>query len=487
MREIGRGWRLKLGRLLRRRRAAQSPSSPADPWLAPAALVDWPPPEAEVERRVVSIQGWAMFPNSVTTRIELWLGPRALGRARVGLPRRDVYKASGNPRGLTSGFELAVNLESWPEDESETEIRLVATGGGGERLELPPAPVTIAAPAPEKRPSPPQPPPSPTPAPEAAGLRTMVFTHQLDLGGAQLYLVELLRELLRLEAVNPTVVSASDGPVREQLEDLGIPVHITSPPPADDLSSYLGRIEELLAWAAPRDFELALVNTSTTHSLPGADVAAGLGIPAVWLIHESFEPAALWSHLGRRVRRHAEATISKAAIAIFEAEATRKLYEPLIGADRTAAIPYALDIAAVDAERANAEPAAARRALGVPEDADVLLCLGTTEPRKAQVPLAQAFDLVAARHPRARLLIVGCRDDDYARGAQGPRPEPRVRRADRAGPDHPRRASLVRGLRRLRLRLRRRVAAAHRAGGDGMGETGAGDERLRAARADRRR
>ena len=278
--------------------------------------------------------------------------------------------------------------------------------------------MTIAPPAPERRPNLLQRPPSPTPVPEGGGLRTMVFTHQLDLGGAQLYLVELLRELLRLEAVVPTVVSAFDGPVREQLEDLGVPVHITSPPPTDDLISYLGRIEELLSWAAPRDFEIALVNTSTTHSLPGADVAAGLGIPAVWLIHESFEPAVLWSHLDRRLRRHAEETISHAAMAIFEAEATRRLYEPLIGTDRTVAIPYGLDISAVDAERANAEPAAGRRALGVAEDADVLLCLGTAEPRKAQVPLAQAFDLVAARHPKARLLIVGSREDGYARALE---------------------------------------------------------------------
>ena len=417
-RGIGRRWRPGLGRLLRGRRAEPSPPAPPNPWLAPAAFVDWPPPEAEVERRVVSIQGWALFPSSTTARVELWLGERALGRARLGLPRRDVYEASGNARGLASGFELTVNLESWPEAESESAVRLVATGAGGERLELPPVPLTIVPSAPERRPSPPQPPSSPTPVPEGSGQRTLVFTHQLDLGGAQLYLVELLRDLLRLEAVVPTVVSAFDGPVREQLEDLGIPVHISSPPPTDDLASYLGRIEELVSWAAPRDFEIALVNTATTHALPGADVAAGLGIPAVWLIHESFEPAALWSHLDRRVRRHVEGTISKAAMAIFEAEATRKLYEPLIGADRTATIPYGLDISAVDAERANTEPAAARRALGIAEDADVLLCLGTAEPRKGQVLLAQAFDLVAARHPNARLLIVGSREDGYARALQ---------------------------------------------------------------------
>jgi D-inositol-3-phosphate glycosyltransferase len=41
----------------------------------------------------------------------------------------------------------------------------------------------------------------------------------------------------------------------------------------------------------------------------------------------------------------------------------------------------------------------------------VLLCIGTIEPRKAQIPLAQAFDLIAERHPRAELVFVGGRDD----------------------------------------------------------------------------
>jgi glycosyltransferase involved in cell wall biosynthesis len=144
-------------------------------------------------------------------------------------------------------------------------------------------------------------------------------------------------------------------------------------------------------------------------------VAAELGIPAVWLIHESFELAVLWAHLDPQVRERAEETLSNAAAAIFEAEATRQLYEPLIGADRSFAIPYSLDLGPIEAERANADRAAGRRQIGIAEDADVLLCLGTVEPRKAQIPLAQAFELVAGRHPQAELVIVGCRDDRYSR------------------------------------------------------------------------
>jgi glycosyltransferase involved in cell wall biosynthesis len=398
-----------------RENAAPPPPAPDSVWDAAAGFLDWPPPQTVLSRDVVSIYGWSLFPASTTARVELWLGEHPLGRARLGLSRADVRELSESPRGLASGFELRVNLAEWPGADGETEIRIVATSADGERFEFPPSPVTIA-PAPQAQASPFAPPPTRTPlAPPIEGLRALVFTHQLDLGGAQLYLVELLRELLRLGAINPTVVSAYDGPVREQLEDLGIPVHISSTAPVDELSSYIGRTEELLAWAEPREFDLALVNTATTHSLPGAEVAAELGIPAVWLIHESFKPAVLWAHLDPEVRQRAEGTLSNAAAAIFEAEATRQLYEPLIGADRTFAIPYSLDPKPIEAERANAEYVAGRREIGIAADADVVLCLGTVEPRKAQIPLAQAFELVAARHPRAELLIVGCRENPYSR------------------------------------------------------------------------
>ena len=231
----------------------------------------------------------------------------------------------------------------------------------------------------------------------------MVFTHQLDLGGAQLYLVELLRELLRLEAVDPTVVSAFDGPVREQLEGLGIPSTSSSPPPVDDLSCLpRSRSRSCLAWAGPRDFELALVNTSTDLLAARGRVAAGLGIPAVWLIHESFEPATLWSYLDPRVRQPRRRDALERGDGDLRGRGDAEALRAADRSGRTATIPYALDIAA-GRSRARERRAARRppRALGVPEDADVLLCLGTVEPRKAQVPLAQAFELVAARHPGA--------------------------------------------------------------------------------------
>ena len=127
----------------------------------------------------------------------------------------------------------------------------------------------------------------------------------------------------------------------------------------------LGRLDELTAWARPHGFELAFVNTATALSFPGAEVAARLGIPTVWAIHESFEPAILWAGFDPGVREpRAKRRSPPAAFAVFEAEATQRIFEPLIGGRRCRTLPYGLDLAPIAAKRTELRPAAARREAG---------------------------------------------------------------------------------------------------------------------------
>jgi glycosyltransferase involved in cell wall biosynthesis len=247
--------------------------------------------------------------------------------------------------------------------------------------------------------------------------RLLAVTHQLGLGGAQLYLIDLLRGIRELDAYECTVVSPEDGLLREQLERLGVRVHVTSPFPMHDADAYASRIEEFAALAAPAHFDVVLVNTML--AFPGADIAARLGVPAVWAIHESYDPRILWWMFGPGlhpvVKARAQTALRGAAVALFEADATRALYGPYVDPNRCVTLPYGLDFASLDAARANFDLPSARRKRSIPEDAQVVLCVGTIEPRKAQVPLAQAFGLIAERHPRARLVFVGGRDDHHTR------------------------------------------------------------------------
>jgi len=372
-------------------------------------VLDEPKAGGPIGDKALWVRGWAAFKSGPTAKVEVWLGERSLGRARLGYPREDMVGLVDLPQVGVCGFELFADVGGPP--GAEQEVRVVATGPHGETLEL--GPVTVV-PA-EREPDAGGPPPEPVRPPAGAkkAPRTMVVTHQLTLGGAQLYLMDLLKGLLECEAIEPVVVSSMDGPLRVELEALGIPVHLTDLTPADGLAGHLGRVEELVAWAGTQQFDLALINTATSVVVPAAEAASRLGVPAVWAIHESFAPQILWADLGPEIRERAAATLSEAAAAVFEAEATRQIFAPIIDGGRSQVIPYGLDLEPIDRARAGFDRTAARHAAGIPESAHLMVCVGTVEPRKAQVPLAQAFESVAARRPEAQLAFVGGRKEDH--------------------------------------------------------------------------
>lgn len=419
-------WGERLNGLLWRRRAMRRLWSPgAQPqmsFLPPIPVpdttsgkLDHPGAGVEIEDETIGFGGWVAFERSPTAKVEGWLDDVFLGRARLGIERPDVEAAKELPFAALSGFEFSTGVSELPaaSREGEATVRVVATSVEGERFEFEPVPLSLRPAPPAPLPDLPAPAP-PRPASRRSGeaLRALVVTHQLTLGGAQLYLLDLLRELEREGAIEPIVVSSVDGPLRKVLEGMGIPVHITSFAPFEDVTSHLGRVEELTAWAAPHEFEVAFVNTATSAAFFGAEVAASLGIPAVWAIHESFPPALLWADLDPDVRERAEATVGKAAHAVFEADATKRIYEPLIEPERCLTLPYGVDFGSIDEARDSFDGATARAKEGIAEEAELILCIGTVEPRKAQIQLAQAFELIAARHPAAHLSFVGGRKKD---------------------------------------------------------------------------
>lgn len=366
----------------------------------PRGSLDHPPVGFRFEAGVIVVNGWALFEGEPVSRVEAWLGDVPLGRARLGLLRPDVAATYGSPEAAACGFELRAGVEP-PAEDAEAELRVVASSLRGEKHELGRVPVTLAA----KAGPAPRPPRAALPRGDAGGLRVLAFSNVLTLGGAALHLYDLLTEARRQGLIEPTVATAIDGPLRGELEARGVPVHLLGPLPLDDLDAYLDRCEEIAAWAAVGGFDLVLVNTATGLTLPGADVGRLLGLPVVWTVHESLPAPLLWDGLGPGLREHAEAKLAEASLAVFEAEATRRLYPSV--AERSLTVPYGLDLAPIEAVRQYFDREGTRRELGIGAEADLAVCVGTVEPRKAQVQLARAFDLVAERHPRAQLAFVG--------------------------------------------------------------------------------
>ena len=300
-------WRLRAMKRLWR-----GDAEPDMPFLGPefseaggAGQIDYPLADAEIHGETLTVIGWAVFDMGPAVQVEIWLDDQSLGRARLGLPRPDMEEMSTlSAAAAVSGFELIANLDMAPEKRrvGTAQLRMVATATNGRCYEAEPVTVEIAPASEAPEAGPPPLPVQPGHANGGEGRRLLVVTHQLNLGGAQLYLMDLLRGLLDRGGYAPTVVSAMDGSLRGELEEMGIPVHLSGPFPNDELGPHLGRVEELATWAQPHEFELAFINTATALAFPGAEVASRLGIPAIWGIHESFEPAIIWAPLDPEVR-----------------------------------------------------------------------------------------------------------------------------------------------------------------------------------------
>ena len=399
---------------------------------------------------------------------------RDAGLARpFAASRADVARVHDDPAAPIAGFERIVRIDEPPGATVRLDVDFVPVGG--RPIPLRGVEVHVAAEAAPTRPTPMSdvlaaldtaPGPQHT---RARPWRVACFTHSLEIGGGQLYLQELLRDLIKNYDAACLVVTRVDGPLRDELEALGATVHVTDYP-LPDTDAYEARAVELAvlvrAWAA----QVVVVNTLI--SAIGADVATRVGLPAVWAIHESYTLDDYWTITCGHDRAAAcaaanAATLAETAALLFEAEATRAVYADTAGPDRTATLYYGIDIDELDAFAATTDRAAARSVVGVAEDRDLLVCVGTFEPRKGQALLATAFSLVAAEFPRATLALIGAVDDDYSRraargtsGAWARGADPGPRSGGGAVPVVPRG-------RRRRRPLRPRVDAPRPARGDG--------------------
>lgn len=376
-----------------------------------------PAPGEAVALGPLVVSGWATTTDDVAVRrVAVSLGPLELGPARIALGRLDVAATTEAQHAPLCGFELLVDLSTISSVRGVTELRatveaLDGTVGvlahdvvvEGTATLRPAATVRRALEA--------------TPS-LVAPFHLLCGTHDLGIGGAQLWLDELLDRSGAGRDFPCTVVALAGGALAGALEARGVEVHVTSPLPVGDATAYEGRLEELSAWLAPRPFTAALVNTF--RAFPLADLAERRGLPTVWSIHESFGERLIWTfdHPGVDVDPHvrgvAADALARAGAVVFESAATMALYRER-AADRCVVVPYGVDVAALDRQAATRTRTEARAALGIDAGARVLLSMGTIEPRKGQGLLTEAFAAVAYRHRDAVLCLVGDLKTPYSR------------------------------------------------------------------------
>ena len=395
----------------------------------PAGAIEVPAAGSTLTAGRVRVAGWAAPADRPLGRVEVRVGGRDVGVARpLAAPRPDIaawLDAGGAPM---AGFEHWVTVEGVAGPRTRVEVDVV--GMDGTRTRLPPvdafvvpatAPTTDAPVSGNGRDSHGRTAVSVT---SSSGWppRLAVFTHRLDLGGAQLYLQEVLRHLLRNGDVRSClVVSERDGLLREELEQLGATVHVAGYPVLSE-SAYESRLAQLGRLVTAHGTQVAIANTMGAGI--GADVAQRLGIPVVWAVHESFIPEDFWTAaygedgIAPEVRASLLCAFARTPAVVFVADATRAAYAAIGQRRRLITIPYGVPLEEIAEYRRRTDRCSFRQAVGISVDATVLLCVGTIEPRKAQSTLVVAFAEVAAEFPEATLVLVGDTGSSYAEGVR---------------------------------------------------------------------
>ena len=371
--------------------------------------------------------GWLLADRGYG-RVEVRVGDRPPVRARLfSMAQPELAAASDDPGAPMAGWTLGLDLGD-VEPDTRLEVSAIAHGSAG-ALELGSASMLTTRVRPtdvedpdwvatlEARAS-----------ADAArhrpgdGLRLLAFTHHLGLGGGQLYLEELVRHLMASDPeATCTVVAPHDGALRERFESIGAQVHLAARPGQGD--GYESHMRDMVRLA--RDVEASAVIANTAHGFHGVDLAARLGIPSVWAIHESISLnqmlyGADWMWADDYVAARLRGALDQADAVLFEADATRELYAPMTSdPSRLRRLDFGIELGDVDRSRRDLDREGLRHARGFAPGETVILAPGVMEPRKGHVPLILAFARVAARHPDARLVIVGRgpEPDEYVEGA----------------------------------------------------------------------
>ncbi|MGH7413150.1 MAG: glycosyltransferase family 4 protein [Candidatus Rokuibacteriota bacterium] len=234
----------------------------------------------------------------------------------------------------------------------------------------------------------------------------LFFSHNLAYEGAPLSLVQVLQGVVAGGA-QVALVSDVDGPLRAEAARIGADVRIFP---------YAGtrRVHRFYHWARQllfaRRFGPDLIYANTVHMFPAVWMARLLRVPAIWCIRESISPFSASLPRRREVLR----TFGLRPEVVFVADATRRLWQPVLGQARAHVIPNGIATEAIDQFRAQAVGSELRRRVGLPDKARAVVIVGTTCERKGQQIFVEAALKLLRQYPGdVHFFIVGAREGAY--------------------------------------------------------------------------
>lgn len=371
-----------------------------------------PPRGGSLDRETGLIEGWVLGRNRPIDCVEIRIDGKFAGCARIAVPY--PIAAEDMPNAAVSGFRAYLPGGLVADDCPVVRVSAVAHDIAGETrafaardMAMKPrsaGEVAIRKPA------------APTLTHQTrhrrgSRIRIACFSHDLNYGGAQLFLWEILRRAVGEQSLEFTVFSPKDGPLRPDILALGMRIEQLGEPSRSEEKRHDHDTSLLRNRLLQDQFDCVFANT--LQGFYAVNAAAEARIPSIWAIHESF-PLPVWATIyshgrpGREfIRARLAAALERASAVTFVAEATRGMYLPYAPEAHLLRIAYGIDLSSIEGYLSGFDRAAARTRLAIDPGAFVLVCIGNFEARKQQILLAQAFAELTGNHRNILLLMVG--------------------------------------------------------------------------------
>ena len=245
-------------------------------------------------------------------------------------------------------------------------------------------------------------------------LRLLLLTHNLNLEGAPLFLLEYAAYLAKTGGFGLEILSSQDGPLRAAFEALGAHITIVDAAPlygSPDEEIFHQRLADL---SHALDWEpIDLVVCNTLVSFWGVLMARRAGKPSLFYIHESSSVFRFFeAKLELPLHALVHDALARATHTLFLCAATRAYYEDDNRHGNFLIVPSWIRLDAIDEFRRTHDRAALRRKHGLADDETVIANIGTVCERKGQHIFLRAIDHFNHHHGhrgKFRFVLVGTR------------------------------------------------------------------------------
>jgi O-antigen biosynthesis protein len=260
-------------------------------------------------------------------------------------------------------------------------------------------------------------PASPARTERVGKIRLLLLTHNLNLEGAPLFLLEYATWMVREVGFAVDVLASQDGPLHDSFAQLGARITIvdTAPlyaaPDEETFFAHLADIRTRIEWE-----RIDLVVCNTLVSFWGVHLARLADKPSQFYIHES---STIFRFFERRLaldlHHLAAEAFHQTTFALFLCQATRSYYEDHNINGNFRIVPSWINLDDIETFRGRHDRAAMRRKHGFADDETIIANIGTVCERKGQHVFLRAIEHFNRQGHRGkfRFVMVGARPGIY--------------------------------------------------------------------------